>query len=104
MWRDYRAPALVLAVVRGADAVVLRFGVTTKGSGVEPDGCTLLRIGSIAKAFACHLLASLAADGRARLPDLGCEVPARPEAAGNRRGGKPIMRVQSNDSWQYFRF
>jgi D-alanyl-D-alanine-carboxypeptidase/D-alanyl-D-alanine-endopeptidase len=91
MWLDYKAPGLVLAVVRGADAVVL--GETTKGSGVEPDGRTLLRTGSIAKAFAGHLLASLATDGRARLADLGCEVPARPEAAGNRRGGKPIMRV-----------
>jgi hypothetical protein len=62
-----------------------------------------LRIGSIAKAFAGHLLASLAADGRERLADLGCEVPADlklPETGGRQadNAGQP------NDSWQDFRF
>jgi len=69
MWLDYKAPGLVLAVVRGPDAVVMGFGETAKGSGTEPNGSTLLRIGSISKAFAGHLLASLAADGRVRLAD-----------------------------------
>ncbi len=56
-------------MVRGSDAVVLGFGETAKGSGIEPNGGTLLRIGSISKAFAGHLLASLAAEGRVRLAD-----------------------------------
>jgi D-alanyl-D-alanine-carboxypeptidase/D-alanyl-D-alanine-endopeptidase len=64
MWLDDKAPGLVLAVVRGADAVVLDFGERAKGSGVQPDGRTLLRIGSISKTFSGHLLGSLAGHKR----------------------------------------
>jgi D-alanyl-D-alanine-carboxypeptidase/D-alanyl-D-alanine-endopeptidase len=91
MWLDYKAPGLVLAVVRGADAVVLGFGETAKGSGVEPDGRTLLRIGSISKAFAGHLLAGLVADGRARLADPAAKF--LPDVKLPEAGGRPITLI-----------
>src|SRR4051812_17404723 len=69
MWLDYKAPGLILAVVRGNDAVVLGFGETAPSSGVVPDGRTIVRIGSIAKAFAGQLLADLASAGTVRLAD-----------------------------------
>jgi len=69
MWLDYKAPGLILAVVRGPDAVVLGFGETAPSSGVVPDGRTIVRIGSIAKAFAGQLLADLASAGTVRLAD-----------------------------------
>ena len=49
MWLGYRAPGPVLAVMRGTEAVVLGFGETANGSGVEPDGRTLFRIGLVSK-------------------------------------------------------
>src|SRR3712207_3550243 len=66
---DYKAPGFLLAVVRGNDAVVLGFGETTVGSGVAPDGRTIVRIGSLAKVFAGQLLADLASEGKVRLAD-----------------------------------
>ena len=69
MWLDYKAPGLILAVVRGPDAAVLGFGEAAPGSGVAPDGRTIVRIGSIAKAFAGQLLADLASAGTVRLAD-----------------------------------
>jgi D-alanyl-D-alanine-carboxypeptidase/D-alanyl-D-alanine-endopeptidase len=69
MWLDYRSPGLIFAVVRGPDSAVLRFGETAKGSNTEPNGRSVLRIGSISKAFAGQLLAGLAADGHLRLGD-----------------------------------
>src|ERR671920_2641014 len=47
MWLDFKSPGLVLAVVRGPDGVVLGFGETAQGSKVEPNGRTMLRIGSV---------------------------------------------------------
>ena len=44
--------------------LVLGFGETAKGSKAEPNGRSVLRIGSVSKAFAGELLASLAADGQ----------------------------------------
>ncbi|MBV9753368.1 MAG: D-alanyl-D-alanine-carboxypeptidase/endopeptidase AmpH [Hyphomicrobiales bacterium] len=69
MWLNFKSPGLVLAVVRGEDTVVLGFGETAKGSKLEPNGRTLLRIGSVSKAFAGELLASLAAEGKVKLAD-----------------------------------
>jgi len=88
MWLDYKSPGLVLAVVRGPDAAVLGFGETAKNSKTEPNGRSVLRIGSISKVFAGQLLASLAADGRLRLGDSAARfLPGvkLPEA-----GGRPI--------------
>jgi D-alanyl-D-alanine-carboxypeptidase/D-alanyl-D-alanine-endopeptidase len=52
MWLSSGAPGLVLAVVRGDASVVLGFGETRPGSKVEPDGRSILRMGSIAKVMA----------------------------------------------------
>src|SRR5438128_7444432 len=67
MWLSSGAPGLVLAVVRGEESVVLGFGETRPGSKVEPDGRSILRMGSIAKVMAGHVLASMAADGTVKL-------------------------------------
>jgi D-alanyl-D-alanine-carboxypeptidase/D-alanyl-D-alanine-endopeptidase len=85
MWLDFKSPGLVLAVVSGPDAVVLGFGETAQGSKVEPNGRTALRIGSVSKAFAGQLLASLAPDGTVRPADPASKfLPgvALPEAGG----------------------
>src|SRR5262249_4101621 len=63
MWLSSGAPGLVLAVVRGDESVVLGYGETRPGSKVEPDGRSILRMGSIAKVMAGHVLATMAADG-----------------------------------------
>ena len=83
LWLSSGAPGLVLAVVRGDEALVLGFGETRPGSKVEPDGRSILRMGSIAKVMAGHVLASMAADGTVKLTDAlakyappGAKVPA----------------------------
>jgi serine-type D-Ala-D-Ala carboxypeptidase/endopeptidase len=91
MWLDFKSPGLVLAVVDGPDSVVLGFGETAKGAKTEPNGRSVLRIGSISKVFAGELLARLAADGRLRLGDPAATfLPGTklPEA-----GGRPIALV-----------
>ena len=77
------APGLVLGVVRGEQSIVLGFGETRPGSKVEPNGRSILRIGSIAKVMAGHVLASMVADGTVKLADPlakyvppGVKVPA----------------------------
>jgi D-alanyl-D-alanine-carboxypeptidase/D-alanyl-D-alanine-endopeptidase len=75
MWADSGAPGLVIGVVRGDDSLVEGFGtVRPKADHPEqpnptPDGRTLFRLGSVTKAFAGELLASLAVDGRVGLTD-----------------------------------
>jgi D-alanyl-D-alanine-carboxypeptidase/D-alanyl-D-alanine-endopeptidase len=83
LWLSSGAPGLVLAVVRGEDSLVLGFGETRPGSKTEPTGRSILRMGSIAKAMAGHVLASMAADGSVKLTDplakyapAGAKVPA----------------------------
>ena len=67
MFLDSGATGMVLAVVHGDDDLVVGFGETAKGSGQEPDGKSLVRLGSISKALAGELLGGLAADGRLSL-------------------------------------
>jgi D-alanyl-D-alanine-carboxypeptidase/D-alanyl-D-alanine-endopeptidase len=69
MFMESEATGMVLAVVQGDDQVVVGYGETAKGSGQEPDGKSLLRLGSISKVFAGELLGGLAADGQLRLTD-----------------------------------
>lgn len=88
MWLDSGAPGMVLGVVRDDQSLVVGFGtVRPKGdhpeqANPEPDGRTLVRLGSISKAFAGEVLASLVVDGRVRLTDRlaqylpGVAVPA----------------------------
>jgi hypothetical protein len=81
-----KVPGLVFGVVKDGDIVVVGYGEHRDGSGTAPDGDTLMRIGSINKAFTGAALASLVADGTVTLAERAsfvflCEglgpVPAR---------------------------
>jgi D-alanyl-D-alanine-carboxypeptidase/D-alanyl-D-alanine-endopeptidase len=62
-------PALVIGVVRDGQTVVFGFGETSDRSGKAPDRRTMLRIGSLTKAFTGQVLASLVADGTVKFSD-----------------------------------
>jgi serine-type D-Ala-D-Ala carboxypeptidase/endopeptidase len=77
-------PAVIVAVVRGQETAVAGFGEVADGSGRAPDGRTVMRLGSISKAFTGQILAGLAADGTVRLADplskhldWGVDIPSR---------------------------
>lgn len=69
MFLNAGAPGLVIAVVRGDESVVAGYGETAPGSKVEPDGRSIVRLGSVSKVFATDLLAALAAEKRLDLSD-----------------------------------
>lgn len=69
MFLNSGAPGLVIAVVRGDDSFVEGFGETAPGSKIEPNGQSIVRLGSVSKVFATDLLAALAADRRLDLGD-----------------------------------
>jgi serine-type D-Ala-D-Ala carboxypeptidase/endopeptidase len=75
MWLSSGAPGLLLGVVDGNDTIVAGYGHVrppaehSEQPNPEPDGRTLVRLGSISKAFAGELLASLVVDGHVRLTD-----------------------------------
>jgi D-alanyl-D-alanine-carboxypeptidase/D-alanyl-D-alanine-endopeptidase len=56
-----RVPALVIGVVRNGKSAVFGLGETSDGSGKPPDRHTMLRVGSVSKAFTGQVLASLVA-------------------------------------------
>src|SRR5436190_20577843 len=64
-----RVPALVIGAVRDGKTAVFGFGETSDGSAKPPDRHTLLRVGSLTKAFTGQVLASLVAEGTVRLTD-----------------------------------
>jgi len=64
-----RVPALLMGVVRGNETAVFGFGKSSDESGKPPDRNTLLRIGSLTKAFTGQVLASLVADGTVKFTD-----------------------------------
>ncbi len=77
-------PAVIVAVVRDRETAIAGFGEVADGSGRAPDSKTLMRIGSITKAFAGQILAGLVADGTIRLADplgnhldWGIDIPSR---------------------------
>jgi serine-type D-Ala-D-Ala carboxypeptidase/endopeptidase len=87
-----KPPAFVIGVVRNGETVVRGYGEIAKGSGKEPDGDTLMRVGSITKAFCGATLASMVADGTVNFGDplqdrLGWDVKI-PE-----RDGKKIRLI-----------
>lgn len=61
-------PGMLLGVVRNGESIVVGFGERADGAG-EPDGDTMIRVGSISKVFAGQVLASLVADGTVKLSD-----------------------------------
>jgi D-alanyl-D-alanine-carboxypeptidase/D-alanyl-D-alanine-endopeptidase len=92
LFMESRVPALVIGAVRNGQTVVVGFGDMADGSGKAPDGQTLMRIGSITKAFTGQVLAGLVARGSVKLTDplqerLGWPVKM-PE-----RDGKPIRLI-----------
>jgi D-alanyl-D-alanine-carboxypeptidase/D-alanyl-D-alanine-endopeptidase len=64
-----RVPALVIGAVRNGKTAVFGFGETFDGSGKPPSGNTMLRVGSLTKAFTGQVLASLAAGGTVKFTD-----------------------------------
>lgn len=81
------APGFVLAAVRNGETAVAGFGRAAEGSDRAPDGDTLMRIGSVSKAFCGATLASMVADHSLALTDrlqdrLGYEGVTVPEKDG----------------------
>src|SRR5256886_1168060 len=129
MWLSSGAPGLVLAVVRGEESIVLGYGETRPGSKVEPDGRSIVRMGSIAKVMAGQVLATMAADGTVKLVDplakyapSGAKVPAfagreitlldlatytaglpreLPDAPDPQPGQNPFTGFQADASWRW---
>ncbi len=64
-----QVPALIIGAVRDGNMAVFGFGETADGSNKAPDRHTLLRVGSLTKAFTGQVLASLVADGTVRFTD-----------------------------------
>jgi D-alanyl-D-alanine-carboxypeptidase/D-alanyl-D-alanine-endopeptidase len=69
MFLESGATGMVVAVVDGEDQMVVGYGETAKDSGQQPDGKSLLRLGSGSKVFAGELLGGLAAEGQLALTD-----------------------------------
>src|SRR5260370_28790403 len=69
LFLSLKTPALVLGVVRNGQTSIQGFGRRAEASSEAPGADTLLRIGSITKAFTGQVLASLAADGVVGLAD-----------------------------------
>lgn len=129
LWLSSGAPGLVLAVVRGDESLVLGFGEARPGIKVEPDGRSILRMGSIAKVMAGQVFASMAADGTVKLSDslakyapVGAKVPAfagrqitlldlatytaglpreLPDAPEPKPGENPFTRFQADAFWRW---
>jgi serine-type D-Ala-D-Ala carboxypeptidase/endopeptidase len=75
LYLEYKVPALVIGVVRNGEVSIHGFGEASDG-GKAPDGDTVMRIGSITKAFTGQVLAQLAADGTVSLTQkLGATAP-----------------------------
>jgi D-alanyl-D-alanine-carboxypeptidase/D-alanyl-D-alanine-endopeptidase len=66
---EAKVPGLVIGVVRNGETVVRGYGEISDGSGKEPDGDTLMRVGSITKVFCGAVLASMVADGSVKFTD-----------------------------------
>ena len=63
LFLETRVPALVIGAIRNGKTTVVGFGEISDGSGKVPDGQTMMRIGSITKAFTGQVLAGLVAQG-----------------------------------------
>lgn len=62
-------PGLILAVVQDGETAIAGFGTTRAQGGQEPDGDTVMRIGSISKVFTGLALAHAVSDGKVALSD-----------------------------------
>src|SRR5581483_5211823 len=66
---DTKVPAVVIGVVRDGEMSVAGFGERAGPGSPAPDGNTVLRLGSITKAFTGDVLAHLVANGTVGLAD-----------------------------------
>jgi serine-type D-Ala-D-Ala carboxypeptidase/endopeptidase len=64
-----KVPGLIFGAVRNGETAFAGFGETADGSGKEPDGDSIFRIGSVSKAFCGTALSALLVDGKAKLTD-----------------------------------
>lgn len=62
-------PALVIAVVQGESVFIQGYGETAPGSGVTPDGRSLVRLASLSKLLTSDVLAAMTQDGLVTLVD-----------------------------------
>ena len=69
LFLESKVPGMVIGVIRNGETSVRGFGKIADGSDKEPDGDTLMRIGSITKVFCGATLASMAADGTVSFTD-----------------------------------
>jgi len=76
-----KVPGLVIGAVRNGEMSVRGFGERAGPGSAPPDGDTLLRIGSVTKAFTGEVLAHLTAAGTVKLTDPLVKVA--PEFAGS---------------------
>lgn len=67
MFLNARAPGLILAIVRDEESFIAGYGETAPGNGKEPDGRSIVRVGSVSKVFATDVLAAMAAKGELSL-------------------------------------
>jgi D-alanyl-D-alanine-carboxypeptidase/D-alanyl-D-alanine-endopeptidase len=93
LFMESRVPAMIVGVVRNGQTAVAGFGEISDGSVKAPDGNTMLRIGSITKAFTGQVLADRVARGTVKFTDrlqdrLGWPVKV-PE-----RGGRQIRLIE----------
>ncbi len=68
LFLGHDVPGLVIGAIRDGETIVAGFGKTRPGGG-EPDGDTMMRIGSITKVFTGLTLAHLVVDGPVHLTD-----------------------------------
>ncbi len=64
---EHKVPALVIGVVRNGEISVRGFGERAGEGSKAPDGDTLMRVGSITKAFTGEVLAHLTVDNKVKL-------------------------------------
>ena len=93
LFLEAHVPALVIGVVRNGETAVVGFGEISDGSGKAPDGQTMMRVGSVTKAFTGQVLAGLVTQGTVKFTDklqdrLGWSVKV-PE-----RGGRSIGLIE----------
>jgi D-alanyl-D-alanine-carboxypeptidase/D-alanyl-D-alanine-endopeptidase len=87
-----KPPALVIGAVQNGHTSIHGFGRRVDSADAPPDADTLFRIGSVTKAFAGQVLASLAADGVVSLADPLTKY-APQFIAPLSEGGRPIRLV-----------
>lgn len=91
-WLGSGAPGMVIAAVKDGETAFAGFGETVQGSGKEPAADTILRIGSISKAFCGDALGSLAAEGELALTD-PLQDHLGPEYAVPQKNGRTLRLV-----------